>query len=205
MRAQWSLVHQGVTFCHSKLEHFTSDHWLISHSAILLTQIIIWLYLESEHSWFSPASLLLLWCDKVFQDAHCCWWQEDALSGSDCPSSVQSRRFDLRWGDGIFPDTIINSWTHFHDWLYYFGFYIHFYSSLMVSFLFHCINVYMWTLVHKYWASCSTIVWPESDISYTLFSNHSLIALMHSGVQYKDTKEVYSVRTEPCPNNWCKD
>lgn len=65
MRAHWSLVHLGVTFCHSKLEHLTSDHRLISHSAILPTQIIIWLYLESEHSWFSPASLLLLWCERV--------------------------------------------------------------------------------------------------------------------------------------------
>lgn len=26
------------------------------------------------------------------------------------------------WGDGIFPDPIINNWTHFHDLLYYFGF-----------------------------------------------------------------------------------
>lgn len=94
-RAQWSLAHP-VTFCPSQLEHLTSDHWLISHAAVLPTQIIIRLYLESEHSWFSPASLLLLWCDRVFQDAHCCWWQRDALSGSDCPSSVQSRRFDLR-------------------------------------------------------------------------------------------------------------
>lgn len=71
MRAQWSMVHQGGFFCHSKLELLTSDHWLISHSVILPTQIIIRVYLESEHSWFSPASLLL-WCDVVWQSVSGC-------------------------------------------------------------------------------------------------------------------------------------
>lgn len=136
-------------------------------------------YLESEHCWFSPASLLLLGCDWMFQDAHCCWWQGDTLSGSDCSSSVQSKELDL---DGIFTDTIINSWTHFQA-NYYFVFYIHFYFSLMVGFQLQCINVWLCTLLHKYWASCSTIVRHDLDISYTFFSNHSLVALMLSGVQ----------------------
>lgn len=33
---------------------------------------------------------------RVLQDACCCLWQGGTLSGSDCPSSVQSRRLDFR-------------------------------------------------------------------------------------------------------------
>lgn len=28
----------------------------------------------------------------------------------------------LIWRDDIFPESIVNGWTHFHDRLYYFGF-----------------------------------------------------------------------------------
>lgn len=98
MRARRSLVHRGVTLCLSKLEHLTPDRWLISNATRLPSQIIIPQYLESEHSWFSSASLLLLGYDRVLQDERCCWLQGDALSLSDCPSSMQSRRLDLeRW------------------------------------------------------------------------------------------------------------
>lgn len=44
--------------------------------------------------------------------ASCCWWQGDTLSGSDCPSFVQSRRLDSgRWHISW----IINNRTHFDD------------------------------------------------------------------------------------------
>lgn len=91
-------VQRGVTLCLSKLEHLTPDRWLISHATRLPSQIIIWQYLESERWWFfsSSASLLWLGCDGLLQDARCRWWRGEVhLSGSDCPSSVQSRGPDL--------------------------------------------------------------------------------------------------------------
>lgn len=71
--AQRRPAHGGVTLCLSKLEHLTPDRWLISHATRLPIQIIIRLYLESERSWFSSASLSSLRHDGVPQDACCCW------------------------------------------------------------------------------------------------------------------------------------
>lgn len=57
---------------------------------------------------FSSASLLSLGCDGVLQDARCRWWR----GGRIClglivlPLCNQER---LIWGDGRFPDPIINN------------------------------------------------------------------------------------------------
>lgn len=75
-------------FCLYKLEHLTPKHWLIPYATGLPIHITVPLDLEREHCWFSFASLLLRGDDRVLEDA--CgwvWWQGDAVSEADCPSS----------------------------------------------------------------------------------------------------------------------